>query len=93
MEHSTKPSSSKHDRAHKGEREHHSKKRHNSERDAEPSKKRKRKDHKVEPALHIVDQASDDNEVWEEKNIDMEGEEVRSVVFPQSCVVTEAIVV
>ncbi|CAL1713333.1 unnamed protein product [Somion occarium] len=82
MEHSTKPSSSKHDRAHKGEREHHSKKRHNSERDAEPSKKRKRKDHKVEPALHIVDQASDDNEVWEEKNIDMEGEEVLAQYIP-----------
>ena len=77
MDDNTKQSSSKHHRSHKGDREHHSKKWHKSDRDEEHSRrKKKRKERKAEAGFNIVDHGSEDNEMWEEKNIDMDGEQV-----------------
>ncbi|KAK7682399.1 hypothetical protein QCA50_014604 [Cerrena zonata] len=83
MEHSSKASSSKHHRSHKDNHEHHSKKRRKSERDEEHSKKKKkRKERKADTALNIVDHDSEDNEMWEEKNIDMGGEQDLAANIP-----------
>lgn len=66
--------SSKHKHRHdKDDRGHKSKRRHKSEKD-ESSRKRSRKD--GGDHLHIVDEDPDDD-MWIEKNIDMDGERVR----------------
>ena len=68
-----KPSKSKH-RSHKdkGDKEHKSKKRHRHERDEDGHKSKKRKS-KVE----VVDDDPEED-MWVEKNIDMDGEYVRA---------------
>ena len=61
----------------RSEREHKHKRKHKSDRDRENSSKKARKgdaDH-----IHIVDETADDD-MWEEKNIDMDGEKVS--IFP-----------
>ena len=64
-------------RSHKGDRVHHSKKRHKSDRDEEHSRrKKKRKERKAKAGFNIVDHESEDNEMREEKNIDMDVEQV-----------------
>ena len=70
-----KPSKSKH-RSHKdkGDKEHKSKKRHRHERDEEGHKSKKRKS-KVE----VVDDDPEED-MWVEKNIDMDGEYVRAIL-------------
>ena len=57
------------DREHKSKRKHHKS-------DKESSRKRSRKD--GADHLHIVDDDPGDEDMWVEKNIDMEGEQVRS---------------
>ena len=65
---------SKHKRSHdKGDREH-KKKRHKSDKDG--SKHKSKGDHKT----RIVDDDPNDEDMWEEKNIDMDGEKVS--IFP-----------
>lgn len=77
MESSSKASSSKHHRSHKDDRERHGKKRRKSERDEESTKRKKNhRERKADAGLNIVDHDSEDNEMWEEKNIDMDGEQV-----------------
>ncbi|KAI0075064.1 hypothetical protein K474DRAFT_1664650 [Panus rudis PR-1116 ss-1] len=63
--------SSKH-RSSRDDREHKSKKRRKD--DGEGKSKKKRKDRKTD-TLHIVDDDPDDEDMWEEKNIDMDGEQ------------------
>ena len=66
--------SAKHKSRHdKDDREHKSKRRHKS--DKESSRKRSRK--VDSDRLHIVDDDVNDDDMWVEKNIDMEGEVVR----------------
>ena len=73
--------SSKHKhRLDKDDREHKSKRKHKSE-EGSSSRKRSRKDDGEH--LHIVDEDVNDEDMWVEKNIDMEGEVVRT----PSCVV------
>lgn len=77
--------SSKHKRSHEsGERDRHkSKKRHKSHKD-ESGKHRDKKDRH---ATKIVDDDINDDDMWMEKNIDMDGERVRAVSFEpvQAC--------
>ncbi|KAI0632175.1 CwfJ C-terminus 1-domain-containing protein-like protein [Trametes polyzona] len=54
------------------DREHKSKRRHHDKSDKESSRKRSRKDDS--DRLHIVDDDPNDDDMWVEKNIDMEGE-------------------
>ncbi|CDO76102.1 hypothetical protein BN946_scf184649.g28 [Trametes cinnabarina] len=64
---------SKHKSRHdKDDREHKSKRRHKSDKDSGSSRKRSRKDDAEH--LHIVDDDVNDDDMWVEKNIDMEGE-------------------
>ena len=73
--------SSKHKhRRDKDDREHKSKRKHKSE-EGGSSRKRSRQDDREH--LHIVDEDVNDEDMWVEKNIDMEGEVVRT----PSCVV------
>ena len=69
MEDEKKHRSSKHKR-HGEDKEHKSKKRHRHDRDEKPKKKRHDKH------VEVIDEDPDE-EMWIEKNIDMEGERVR----------------
>lgn len=67
---------SKHKHRHDSDdREHKSKRRHRDKADKESSRKRSRKDDGGH--LHIVDDDANDEDMWVEKNIDMDGEKVR----------------
>ena len=67
----------KHKRARdKGDREH-KKKRHRSDKEAS-SGSSKRKDRHGHKATRIVDDDVDDEDMWTEMNIDMDGEKVRA---------------
>lgn len=67
--------SSKHKRSHDKDPERKNKKRHKHD-DEGRSKKRKRSD-KDHGKLHITDDDPDEDDMWVEKNIDMDGERVR----------------
>lgn len=70
---------SRHDR---DDREHKSKRRHKSDKEGS-SRKRSRKDDAEH--LHIVDDDVNDDDMWVEKNIDMEGEVVRGLRCVRFC--------
>lgn len=87
-------SSSKHKRSHdvSTDQEHRRKKRH-KERDEASGSSKKRKEKKAGGSTRIVDEDVVDDDMWEEKNIDLDGEIVRTLprvrpngftnVFPQ----------
>ncbi|KAL0954774.1 hypothetical protein HGRIS_003724 [Hohenbuehelia grisea] len=74
------------DRKRHSESDRHSKKRHKHHRDSEDgSRKHKRKKHSKESKddhLNIVDDDVDDDDMWVEKNIDMDGERVLATNIP-----------
>ena len=75
--------SSKHKHRHdKDDREHKSKRKHKSGKEGS-SRKRSRKD--TADHLHVVDDDVNDEDMWVEKNIDMEGEVVRAFRPVLSC--------
>jgi len=79
-----KQSKPKHRRSHRDdEREHKSKKRHRHGDVGEKRKHKKPRD-KSDKGLEIVDDDPNDEDMWVEKNIDMDGERVCSILF---CVV------
>jgi hypothetical protein len=68
------------------EQEHRRKKRHRDrEEEASGSSKSKRKEKKSSGSTRIVDEDVNDDDMWEEKNIDLEGEIVRSSVLCGYC--------
>ena len=71
--------SSRHKHRHdKDNREHKSKRKHKSDKESS-SRKRSRKD--TEDHLHVVDDDVNDEDMWVEKNIDMDGEVVRMFCY------------
>lgn len=78
MGHNDSKRSSKHRHSHeKSDREHKNKRKHGSNK--EGSHKRVRKDDSDH--IHIVDDDPNDDDMWVEKNIDMDGEQVRRKWF------------
>lgn len=72
-----RPSKHKHRHRDKDEREYKSKRKHKHDKESGSSRKRSRKDDGDK--LHIVDDDTNDEDMWVEKNIDMEGEVVRGL--------------
>ncbi|KAI0770353.1 CwfJ C-terminus 1-domain-containing protein-like protein [Fomes fomentarius] len=70
---SKRPSKHKHRHRDKDEREYKSKRKHKHDKESGSSRKRSRKDDGGDK-LHIVDDDLNDEDMWVEKNIDMEGE-------------------
>ncbi|KAF5362872.1 hypothetical protein D9758_007112 [Tetrapyrgos nigripes] len=73
---------SKHKRSDDKERDHSSKKRHKHDRDDSSRKKHKHKQNKSSSGVKIVDDDPDDDDMWVEKNIDMEGERILATDIP-----------
>jgi len=73
---------SKHKRSDDKEREHSSRKKHKHDRDDPSRKKHKHKrDKHSTGGVQIVDDDPDDEDMWVEKNIDMDGEKVSNRSF------------
>ena len=58
----------------KSEWEHKHKRKHRSDKEGSSKKARKEDGEHI----HILDESANDDDMWEEKNIDMDGEKVRS---------------
>jgi hypothetical protein len=80
MDNDLETHSSRHKRSHKKDPDHKSRKRRKREDHESSGRKCKRKDeehdNKERDKLHITDDDPDDEDMWVEKNIDMDGERV-----------------
>lgn len=72
--------SSKHKRSHEKDPDRKSKKRHKHDDEASSSRKHKRKD-KERSKLKITNDDPNDDDMWVEKNIDMDGERVSFLFY------------
>ena len=76
MGHEIKPHSSKHKRSHEMDQDRKSKKRHKRDDHKDSSSRKRKRNDKDRDKLHITDDDPDDDDIWVEKNIDMDGERV-----------------